>query len=86
MTYRELLHKAQRLIYHNQITSGEYDEMTKPLDREIGTCKDCGHCGAYSCGYSCYKGHWNKISKESNYGGMGDFYCADFEKRGSENE
>ena len=35
MTYRELLYKAQKLINHNEITLGEYDEMTKPLDREI---------------------------------------------------
>lgn len=35
MTYRELLYKAQRLINHDEITLGEYDEMTKPLDEEI---------------------------------------------------
>lgn len=35
MTYRELLYKAQRLINHNEITLGEYDEMTKPLDEEV---------------------------------------------------
>lgn len=35
MTYRELLYKAQRLINRNEITLGEYDEMTKPLDEEV---------------------------------------------------
>lgn len=35
MTYRELLYKAQKLINHNEITLGEYDEMTKPLDEEV---------------------------------------------------
>ena len=35
MTYRQLLYKAQRLINHNEITLGEYDEMTKPLEEEI---------------------------------------------------
>lgn len=35
MTYRELLYKAQRLINHNEITLGEYDKMTKPLDEEV---------------------------------------------------
>ena len=35
MTYRELLYKATRLINKNEITLGEYEEMTKPLDREV---------------------------------------------------
>lgn len=35
MTYRELLYKVQRLINHNEITLGEYDKMTKPLDEEV---------------------------------------------------
>jgi len=35
MTYRELLYKATRLINNNKITIGEYEEMTKPLDREV---------------------------------------------------
>ena len=35
MTYRELLYKATRLINNNEITIGEYEEMTKPLDREV---------------------------------------------------
>ena len=48
---------------------------------EIGTCKDCKHLGVMDCGYYCKLNHRGKISKESNYGGMGDFYCADFERR-----
>lgn len=35
MTYRELFYKATRLINKNEITLGEYEEMTKPLDREV---------------------------------------------------
>lgn len=35
MTYRELFYKATRLINKGDITLGEYEEMTKPLDREI---------------------------------------------------
>ena len=35
MTYRELFYKATRLINHHQITLGEYEEMTKPLDKEV---------------------------------------------------
>lgn len=35
MTYRELFYKATRLINNDKITLCEYDEMTKPLDREI---------------------------------------------------
>lgn len=48
-------------------------------ETDIIRCKDCKHCIALNCGYSCEKGRWGKISKESNYGGMGDFYCADGE-------
>jgi hypothetical protein len=35
MTYRELFYKAKMLADNNKITLGEYEEMTKPLDREI---------------------------------------------------
>ena len=35
MTYRELDYKATRLLDNGKITLGEYEEMTKPLDREI---------------------------------------------------
>lgn len=49
---------------------------------EIGTCKDCKQLGVMDCGYYCKLNHWGKISTESYCGGMGDFYCADFEKRG----
>lgn len=35
MTYRELLYKATRLIDKGEITLGEYEEMTKPLDRDV---------------------------------------------------
>lgn len=48
---------------------------------EIGTCKDCKQLGVMDCGYYCKLNHWGKISTESNCGGMGDWYCADFERR-----
>jgi len=35
MTYRDLLYKATRLCDKGEITLGEYEEMTKPLDREV---------------------------------------------------
>lgn len=35
MTYRELDYKATRLLDNAEITLGEYEKMTKPLDREI---------------------------------------------------
>lgn len=47
----------------------------------IVKCKDCKHCVALNCGYECDAGHWNTISTEGNYGGMGDFYCAAGEER-----
>lgn len=37
MTYRELFYKATRLIDKGDITLGEYEEMTKPLDEEVRT-------------------------------------------------
>ena len=64
---------------------GLFDECGKHPDCplvEIGTCKDCfyyaidedGH------GYHCEKyGH-------TRFPVYADFYCADFEKRGNENE
>lgn len=35
MTYRELLGYAQKKIDNNEITVGEYMEMTKVLNREV---------------------------------------------------
>jgi hypothetical protein len=35
MTYRDLSYKATRLCDKGEITLGEYEEMTKPLDREV---------------------------------------------------
>lgn len=35
MTYRELLGYAQKKIDNNEITVGEYIEMTKVLNREV---------------------------------------------------
>lgn len=53
----------------------KYEEL------EIVRCSECKHCIALNCGYSCDLGHWGKISKEPNYGGMGDWFCADGEKK-----
>ena len=49
-----------------------------PVTPTHGTCKDCNHLGVMDCGYYCKLNHWGKISKEGNYGGMGDWYCKDF--------
>ena len=35
MTYRDLISNAQWKLDHNEITLGEYEEMTKPLNREV---------------------------------------------------
>lgn len=35
MTYRELYEKAEWKLEKGEITLGEFDEMTKPLDEEI---------------------------------------------------
>lgn len=35
MTYRKLFSKAIKLINQGEITLGEYEEMIKPLDREV---------------------------------------------------
>ena len=35
MTYRDLFSHAQWKLDHNEITLGEYEEMTKPLNREV---------------------------------------------------
>lgn len=35
MTYRELIHKSARLLNRRKITVDEYEEMTKPLDRDV---------------------------------------------------
>lgn len=35
MTYRDLYEKAEWKLEKGEITSGEFDEMTKPLDEEI---------------------------------------------------
>lgn len=35
MTYRELLYKSVKLLDSGKITIGEYEHMTKPLDRQV---------------------------------------------------
>ena len=62
---------------------GLEDGKRKALEQQPthGTCKDCKQLDVMDCGYYCKLNHWNKISTEGNCGGMGDFYCADFERR-----
>lgn len=69
---------------HRETIKTNYKPTDCPLI-EIGACKVCKHLGVMDCGYYCKLNHWGKISKESNYGGMGDWYCADFERRENEN-
>ena len=49
---------------------------------EIGTCKDCKHyyMDEDGHGYHCEKFDYTRFPVYA------DFYCADFEKRGAENE
>lgn len=74
MTYRELLYKATRLCDKGEITLGEYEEMTKPLDREVEQEPKTGHwvkygsprCGEQhykctSCGYYINLGQWGEV-------------------------
>ena len=35
MTYRDLYEKAEWKLEKGEITGGEFDEMTKPLDEEV---------------------------------------------------
>ena len=46
MTYEELWLKATYLLDHNKITLGEFEEMIKPLKKEIP--QDCENCADYS--------------------------------------
>ena len=57
MTYRELYEKATRQLEHSEMTLGEYEKMTKPLDEEVrkngkwageeeGYYSECSCCGA----------------------------------------
>ena len=90
MAYRGLLYKAQRLINRNEITLGEYDEMTKPLDEEVrkvgkwikvsetelGIGYQCSECGRFI------------LTESINRRKLEDFpYChCGAEMRGSEND
>jgi rubrerythrin len=53
MTYRELDYKATRLLDNGKITLGEYEEMTKPLDREVEQEPKTGHWMGDSYDYIC---------------------------------
>lgn len=46
MTYKELYEKAEEKLEKGEITCGEFDELTKPLDEEIrphGEWKETGY-------------------------------------------
>lgn len=62
--------------------------MIKLLDRQIGTCKDCKHWQKLS-GYHGRCTHFDKVWRGNSlipleHGTNEEFYCADFEKQGSE--
>ena len=77
MTYRELYEKATRQLEHNEITLGEYEEMTKPLDQKIrnvgiwikkksfGDWKDYLKCSC--CGDSTYDAEKEDCTEFLNY-------------------
>ena len=62
MTYKKLYEDALFKLEHNKITLGKFEEMIKPLDREIEqepttkNCESCRYYGSYHevCNY-CYK-------------------------------
>jgi hypothetical protein len=68
MTYRELFYKAQRLVDKDEITLGEYEEMTKPLDREIEqepqTFRWCTTCKEYDQEKHCCH-RWTKVIRNT---------------------
>ena len=80
MTYRELFYKATRLVNNGEITLGEYEEMTKPLDREIEQEPKTGHWiedaeqhhveKTYHCSECGHKA-WGEYEKTEYCGGCG---------------
>ena len=83
MTYLELYENTTRQLEKSEITLGEYEEMIKPLDREIIiTCKDCKH---FYCIAECPSikvcGLHNGAMRISE-----KFYCADAEMKKKERD
>lgn len=60
MTYRNLYEKAVRSLEKGEITCGEFDELTKPLDEEIrlhgewiDVTEYCGEFRCSACNFLC---------------------------------
>ena len=67
MTYKDLYEKADRKLEKGEITFGEFDEMTKPLDEEI---RPHGEWGEWNedRGYPCSNcGEYLPYSDEYDY-------------------
>ena len=64
MTYKKLYEDALFKLEHNKITLGEFEEMIKPLDREIEqepqTFKWCTDCKEYDQEKHCCH-RWSKV-------------------------
>ncbi len=83
MTYIELYENATRQLEKNEITLGEYEEMIKPLNREvIVTCKNCDH---YEDMLVAIDKDGNKkilhVCKKYRKSVSEDWYCPDAERR-----
>ena len=50
MTYKKLYEIAEWKLEHGELTLGEFDEMTKPLDEEI---RAHGEWSSLEYGYKC---------------------------------
>jgi hypothetical protein len=67
MTYRELCEKACRMLDSDEISIGEFEQMTAPLDNEIepktgewidtGSGTECSECHEIMYGYDNYRNY-----------------------------
>ena len=68
MTYRKLYEDALFKLDHNIITLGEFEEMTKSLDREVEqepqTFKWCTDCREYDQEKHCCH-RWSKVIRDT---------------------
>ena len=89
MTYKALYEKAEEKLENGKITSGEFDEMTKPLDEEIRPHGEWieKHCD-YGVYYRCSNCHKMPPNYECDYkeGAIKTNFCpncgADMRKEG----
>ena len=81
MTYLELIRDADKQLDDGRITIGEYENMIKPLERqiqpEIIRCGECRHKGTKNCVANA----WTTIF---GFGVKDDFYCGLAERRTDE--